>query len=29
MTIEGDKALVKRFVRLFPIPGPAAAVSPA
>jgi DNA-binding HxlR family transcriptional regulator/putative sterol carrier protein len=29
MTIEGDKALVKRFVRLFPIPGPAAALGPA
>jgi DNA-binding HxlR family transcriptional regulator/putative sterol carrier protein len=26
MTIEGDKALVERFVRLFPIPGPAATV---
>jgi DNA-binding HxlR family transcriptional regulator len=29
MTIEGDKAAVKRFVRLFPMPEPAAAVSPA
>ena len=29
MTIEGDKAAVERFVRLFPIPEPAAAVSPA
>jgi DNA-binding HxlR family transcriptional regulator/putative sterol carrier protein len=28
MTIEGDKAAVKRFVRLFPMPEPAA-VSPA
>jgi DNA-binding HxlR family transcriptional regulator/putative sterol carrier protein len=26
MTIEGDKALVERFVRLFPIPGRAATV---
>jgi DNA-binding HxlR family transcriptional regulator/putative sterol carrier protein len=29
MTIEGDKAAVERFVRLFPVPEPAAAVSPA
>jgi DNA-binding HxlR family transcriptional regulator len=29
MTIDGDKAAVKRFVRLFPMPEPAAAVSPA
>ena len=29
MTIEGDKAAVKRFVRLFPMPEPAAAVGPA
>jgi DNA-binding HxlR family transcriptional regulator/putative sterol carrier protein len=29
MTIEGDKLLVERFVRLFPMPGPAAAVTPA
>jgi alkyl sulfatase BDS1-like metallo-beta-lactamase superfamily hydrolase len=29
MSIEGDKALVERFVRLFPLPGPAATVSPA
>ena len=29
MTIEGDKAAVERFVRLFPMPEPAAAVSPA
>jgi DNA-binding HxlR family transcriptional regulator len=29
MTIEGDKAAAKRFVRLFPMPEPAAAVSPA
>jgi DNA-binding HxlR family transcriptional regulator len=29
MTIDGDKAAVERFVRLFPIPEPAAAVSPA
>jgi DNA-binding HxlR family transcriptional regulator len=28
MTIEGDKAAVERFVRLFPMPEPAAAVSP-
>jgi alkyl sulfatase BDS1-like metallo-beta-lactamase superfamily hydrolase len=28
MTIEGDKAAVERFVRLFPMPEPAA-VSPA
>jgi DNA-binding HxlR family transcriptional regulator/putative sterol carrier protein len=26
---EGDKAAVRRFVRLFPLPEPAAAVSPA
>jgi DNA-binding HxlR family transcriptional regulator len=29
MTIEGDKAAVERFLRLFPMPEPAAAVSPA
>jgi DNA-binding HxlR family transcriptional regulator/putative sterol carrier protein len=29
MKIEGDKATVQRFVRLFPMPEPAAAVSPA
>jgi DNA-binding HxlR family transcriptional regulator/putative sterol carrier protein len=29
LTIEGDKAAVKRFFRLFPMPEPAAAVSPA
>jgi hypothetical protein len=29
MTIEGDKAAVERFVRLFPMPEPAAAVSAA
>jgi DNA-binding HxlR family transcriptional regulator len=29
MTIEGDKAAVERFVRLFPMPEPVAAVSPA
>ena len=29
MTIEGDKAAVERFVRLFPMPAPAAAVSTA
>jgi len=29
MTISGDQAAVKRFVRLFPMPEPAAAVSPA
>jgi DNA-binding HxlR family transcriptional regulator/putative sterol carrier protein len=29
MTIEGDKAAVERFVRLLPMPEPAAAVSPA
>ena len=28
MTIEGDTAAVERFVRLFPAPEPAAAVSP-
>jgi DNA-binding HxlR family transcriptional regulator/putative sterol carrier protein len=27
MTIDGDKAAVERFVRLFPMPEPAAAVS--
>jgi hypothetical protein len=27
--IEGDKAAVERFVRLSPMPEPAAAVSPA
>jgi DNA-binding HxlR family transcriptional regulator/putative sterol carrier protein len=29
ITVEGDKALVERFVLLFPLPGPAVAVSPA
>ena len=29
LTIEGDKAAVQRFVRLFPMPEPAAAASPA
>jgi DNA-binding HxlR family transcriptional regulator/putative sterol carrier protein len=29
MTIEGDKAAVERFVRLFPMPAPAAALNPA
>ena len=29
MTIEGDKAAVKRFLRLFPMPEPVRAVSPA
>jgi DNA-binding HxlR family transcriptional regulator/putative sterol carrier protein len=29
MTIEGANAAVERFVRLFPMPEPAAAVSPA
>ncbi len=29
MTIEGDEAAVERFVRLFPMPKPEAAVSPA
>jgi DNA-binding HxlR family transcriptional regulator len=29
MTIDGDKAAVERFARLFPMPEPAAAVSPA
>jgi hypothetical protein len=29
MTIEGDKAAVERFIRLFPLPEPAAAVSSA
>jgi DNA-binding HxlR family transcriptional regulator/putative sterol carrier protein len=28
LTIEGDKAAVERFVRLFPMPEPAAAVGP-
>jgi alkyl sulfatase BDS1-like metallo-beta-lactamase superfamily hydrolase len=28
LTIGGDKAAVERFVRLFPMPEPAAAVSP-
>ena len=28
MTIEGDKAAVDRFVRLFPMPEPAATASP-
>jgi alkyl sulfatase BDS1-like metallo-beta-lactamase superfamily hydrolase len=27
MTIDGDEAAVERFVRLFPLPEPAAAVS--
>jgi DNA-binding HxlR family transcriptional regulator/putative sterol carrier protein len=29
LTVGGDKAAVKRFVRLFPMPEPAAAASPA
>jgi DNA-binding HxlR family transcriptional regulator/putative sterol carrier protein len=29
MTVEGAKALVERFVLLFPLPGPAVAVGPA
>jgi DNA-binding HxlR family transcriptional regulator len=29
VTIDGDTDLVERFVRLFPIPAPASAVSPA
>jgi DNA-binding HxlR family transcriptional regulator/putative sterol carrier protein len=29
LTIEGDEAAVERFVGLFPMPEPAAAVSPA
>jgi DNA-binding HxlR family transcriptional regulator/putative sterol carrier protein len=29
ITVEGDEALVERFVLLFPLPGPAVAVSPA
>ena len=29
MTIEGDKRAAKRFLRLFPMPEPAPAVSPA
>jgi DNA-binding HxlR family transcriptional regulator/putative sterol carrier protein len=29
MTIEGDKAAVRRLVRLFPMPEPTVAVSPA
>jgi DNA-binding HxlR family transcriptional regulator len=29
LMIEGDKAAVERFVRLFPVPEPAAGVSPA
>jgi DNA-binding HxlR family transcriptional regulator len=29
MTINGDTAAVERFVRLFPMPEPAAAASPA
>jgi DNA-binding HxlR family transcriptional regulator/putative sterol carrier protein len=29
LTIEGDKATVDRFMRLFPLPEPAAAVTPA
>jgi DNA-binding HxlR family transcriptional regulator len=29
MTIEGDKAAVRRFVRLFPMPEPAPTVGPA
>jgi DNA-binding HxlR family transcriptional regulator/putative sterol carrier protein len=28
MTIEGDKAAAERFLRLFPMPEPAAAVNP-
>jgi hypothetical protein len=29
MKIDGDKAAVERFIRLFPVPEPAAAVSSA
>jgi alkyl sulfatase BDS1-like metallo-beta-lactamase superfamily hydrolase len=29
MTIEGDKAAVERFLRLFPMPEPAAPAGPA
>jgi DNA-binding HxlR family transcriptional regulator len=29
MTIDGDKAAVERFVRLFPMPEPAAAARPS
>ena len=29
MTIQGDKAAIKRFLRLFPMPEPVPAVSPA
>jgi DNA-binding HxlR family transcriptional regulator len=29
LTIDGDKAAVERFVRLFPMPEPASPVSPA
>src|SRR4051812_24375818 len=29
MTIEGDKAAVKRLVRLFPTPEPSAGINPA
>jgi DNA-binding HxlR family transcriptional regulator/putative sterol carrier protein len=29
LTIEGNEAAVERFIRLFPTPEPAAAVSPA
>jgi DNA-binding HxlR family transcriptional regulator/putative sterol carrier protein len=29
LTLDGDKAAVERFVRLFPMPQPAGAVSPA
>jgi alkyl sulfatase BDS1-like metallo-beta-lactamase superfamily hydrolase len=29
ITIEGDKTAVERFIRLFPMPEPAAAVTPA
>jgi hypothetical protein len=29
MTIEGDEAAVERLLGLFPMPEPAAAVTPA
>jgi ubiquinone biosynthesis protein UbiJ len=29
LTIDGDKAAVERFVRLFPLPEPGAATSPS
>jgi hypothetical protein len=29
ITIEGDKSIVARFVKLFPLPEPAPVIAPA